>query len=122
MLAPKGEMGSINSLGDPAFAGLSDSSFAASATRVQPVSQIEDQVQLATIPFMAQAEQQFQDKNPPNLQAVLGDAIRNLRAAALQSTNPVEAAYLSGLADRFQRLEDTGSAGAQSNSLQSPSS
>jgi hypothetical protein len=72
------------------------------------VSVTEDQVHLATIPSTSQAELGLQDKQPPNLQEVLGDAIRNLRTAAAQSANPIEAAYLSGLADRFERLEESG--------------
>jgi hypothetical protein len=46
------------------------------------------------------------------------DKIRHLkfafRAAAGQSTNAVEAAYLSGLADRFQQLEEAGAGATES--------
>jgi hypothetical protein len=115
-------VGLINNLSALTFMSPSETSVPSPTTRVQAAPPLEDQVQLAKIPVVALAEQQIQDKNPPNLQAVLGDAIRNLRAAALQSTDPVEAAYLSGLADRFQRLEEAGDASAPSNSVQDLSS
>jgi hypothetical protein len=104
-------MGLIGNIGDATFIGPSGST-STSAARVQPVSAAEDQVHLATIPLTLQAEQQLQAKVPPNLPAVLGEAIRNLRAAAVDSSNPIDQAYLSGLADRFQRLQESG--GAQS--------
>jgi hypothetical protein len=56
-----------------------------------------------------------------SFQAVVSDAIRKLRAAASGSSDPVEAAYLSELANRFQRLEDAGNAGALPNSAWNPS-
>lgn len=111
-------MGLISNLGELTYGGPSQSSFPAARTRVQPAPATDDQVHLSTVPFTALAEQQLQDKEPPNLQAVLGDAVRNLRAAASQSSNPMEAAYLSGLADRFQRLEESGDASAPPQSAQ----
>jgi hypothetical protein len=68
---------------------------------------VEDQVQIATVPSVAQVEQ-LQSTRPSSLQAVLGDAILKLRAAAFQSNDPSEIAYLSGIADRFQRIEENG--------------
>ncbi len=100
-------MGSISNIGDPAFIGPSGSA-STSVARVEPVSAEQDEVHLATIPLTLQAEQQLQAKVPPNLPAVLGEAIRNLRAAAVDSSNPIDAAYLSGLADRFERLQESG--------------
>jgi hypothetical protein len=67
----------------------------------------QDIVEIATVPSMSQLEP-LQSGNPSQFQAVLSDAVRQLRAAAWQATDPIEAAYLSGLADRFQRLEETG--------------
>lgn len=102
-------MGAISNLGELSSVGASYSSAAAAApARLQAATPAVDQVHLSTIPSTTLAEQQLLDKNPPNLQAVLGDAVRNLRAAALQSSDPIEVAYLSGLADRFQRLEESG--------------
>jgi hypothetical protein len=101
-------MGSISNLGELTFSGPSSSLPSAFTPPVQPAYPAEDQVHLASIPFTAQAELGLEDKEPPNLQEVLGDAIRNLRAAATQSADPIEAAYFSGLADRFERLEESG--------------
>jgi hypothetical protein len=96
-------MSAIVSLGDQAFISPAGST---STVRVQASSSPVDQVQISTLPLTAQIEQ-LQREDPPNFRAVVGDAIRQLRAAAWQSTNQVEAAYLSGLADRFQRLAET---------------
>jgi hypothetical protein len=97
-------MSSIENLGALNFISPSDSTPAA---RVQPVAVGEDQVQIATIPLTAQV-QQLESKTPSSFHAVLDDAIRELRVAASQSTNAIEIAYLSGLADRFQQLEEEG--------------
>jgi hypothetical protein len=110
-------MGSINNFGDVTFAGPWASSFSATATHIQPVPAAEDQVQIATIPPTAEVEQ-LQTTNPSSFEAVVGDAIHKLRAAALRSTDPLEAAYLSGLADRFQQLEEAGDASPSANPTQ----
>lgn len=96
-------MSSIGNLGALNFISPSDSTPAA---RVRPVAVGEDQVQIATIPLTAQVQQL--EKSPASFHAVLDDAIRELRVAASQSTNAIETAYLSGLADRFQQLEEEG--------------
>jgi hypothetical protein len=101
-------MGSISNLGELTFDGPSNSPSSAFATPVQPTYAAEDQVHLASVPLTVQAELGLEDKEPPNLKEVLGDAIRNLRAAATQSANPIQAAYFSGLAERFERLEESG--------------
>jgi hypothetical protein len=106
-------MSSIENLGALNFISPSDST---PATRFQPAAPVEDQVQFATIPLTAQVEQ-LETKTPSSFHAVLDDAIRELRAAASQSTNAIETAYLSGLADRFQQLEESG-AGAPHNPAQ----
>lgn len=105
-------MSSIENLGALSFIGLADS---APAARVQPTAKVEDQVQIATVPLTAQV--QLENKAPSSFHAVLDSAIRQLRDAASQSTNAMETAYLSGLADRFQRLEEAG-AGAPQNPAQ----
>ena len=53
-----------------------------------------------------------------SFKTVLRDSIQKLRAAASQCSDPAEAAYLSGLANRFQRLEEA----EASMSAQNPSS
>lgn len=111
----------INHLGDPTFIGLSNPSLSAPVIRIPPVPPLEDQVQIATVPSTAQVEL-IQSTSPSSFQDVMGDAIHKLRAAALQTTDPGEAAYLSGLADAFQRLEDAGiPPSAPSNSASNPS-
>jgi hypothetical protein len=100
-------MGSINNLGDLAYLGPSDSSFPTSIKHVPPLPPLEDQVQIATIPSVGQVEQ-LQNSSTSSLPELLGNAIPDLRSAAHHSTDPVEAAYLSGLADRFQSLEESG--------------
>ena len=109
-------MVSTPTLGDVTSVGAGQSNFPVPATRVQPAPVQEDEVHLSAIPLTALAEQQLQDKEPPNLQAVLGDAVRNLKAAASQSSDPIQAAYLSGLADRFQQLEESGNVAAAATS------
>jgi hypothetical protein len=105
-------MGSIHNLGDPSAIGPSDpNSVKRKAEGIQPA---EDQVQLATIPFPAQVDQ-LSRTDPSSLKNVLSDSVQQLRVAASQSSDPGEAAYLSGLADRFQRLEE------EANSATSPS-
>jgi hypothetical protein len=111
----------INNLGDVTFTSQPDPSFSASATRSIPVPPLEDQVQISTIPSTAQVEL-VQITNPSSFQAVVGEAIQKLRTAASRSTDPVETAYLSGLADRFQRLEEAGYASASTGPAQSPAS
>jgi hypothetical protein len=101
-------MGSISNLGELTFSGPSNSPSSVLAPAAPPAYAAEDQVHLASVPLTVQAELGLEDKEPPNLQEVLGDAIRNLRAAATQSADPIEAAYFSGLADRFERLEESG--------------
>jgi len=110
-------MGPIHNFGDQTTVGPSDSSFPTRKANVQPT---EDQAQLAAVPLSAQLEQ-LQKTDAPRFQAVLSDAVRELRAAASTSSDPVEAAYLSDLANRFQWLEESGNAGAPSNSVESPS-
>lgn len=98
-------MGSISNLGDRTLTGFSDSRVSGSGSRVQPAPALEDQIQIAKIPPTTQLEE-LQTTNPSSFQAVVTDAILQLRAAAFQTTDPNEAAYISGLADRFQELEE----------------
>ena len=103
-------MGSIHNLGDPSAIGPSDSTSPARKASIQPGA---DQVQLATVPLSAQIDQ-LSRTDPSSLKKVLRDSIQELRAAASQCSDPTEAAYLTGLANGFQRLEETeGSSSAQ---------
>jgi hypothetical protein len=110
-------MGSINNLDDVTFSGPLTATFSAPTARIPPAPPVEDQVQIASIPTTAEVER-LQTMNPSSFQAVVGDAIQKLRAAALRSTDPLEAVYLSGLADRFQRLEEAGEAASPANPAQ----
>jgi hypothetical protein len=114
-------MDSISKLADQTLAGPSDPSFSAPTKHIPPEPPVEDQVQIATIPSSAQVEL-LQSTSPTSFEAVVADSIRKLRTAALQSTDPAEAQALSGLADRFQRLEEDGQANASSNPAQNVSS
>jgi hypothetical protein len=105
------KMGPISNLGDLAGNGPADAS---SSTRKASVPVVEDQAQLSTVPLEAQVEQ-IQRTHPSSFEAVLHDAVRGLRAAAAETPDPVQAAYLSGLANRFQRLEETGVPDVSSN-------
>jgi hypothetical protein len=105
-------MGPINNLGNLAAPGPSDTG---SSGRKADVPRGEDQAQLATVPLSAQV-QEIHRTDPSSFQAVLSDAIRKLRAAAAESSDPAEAAYLSGLANGFQRLVEANSASTQINS------
>jgi hypothetical protein len=110
-------MGSIHNLGSPADNGLAESITSPRKGKVQPG---EDQVQLATVPLSAEVEQ-IQSKDPSSFQAVMADAIHKLRVAASESSNPIEAAFLSQLANRFQALEEAGNGGAPADPVQNPS-
>jgi hypothetical protein len=76
-----------------------------SAPAVNP--SIQDLVEIANVPALVQIEP-LQTANPTRFQSVLSDAIRQLREAEFQTTDPEERAYLAGLADRFQQLQEIG--------------
>ena len=95
-------MGPMQNLHNPSAIDPSDSPSPTRKTSAQPAA---DQVQLATVPLSAQLNQ------PPKADAtsfktLLRDSIQELRTAASQSSDPAEAAFLAGLANRFQRLEE----------------
>jgi hypothetical protein len=71
------------------------------------VPSVQDLVEISNVPDLSQVTS-LQNSNPTQFQAVLSDAERQLRAAAMQSTDPWEAAYLSSLANRFQELQASG--------------
>jgi hypothetical protein len=66
-----------------------------------------DLIEISTIPRLSQAEQ-IQSTNPSQYQTVLTDAVRELKAAALKTNDPLEVAYLLDLAGKFQQLQETG--------------
>lgn len=70
-----------------------------------------DLIEISTIPPLSQAEQ-IQAANPSQYQSVLTDAVRELRAAAAQTNDPLEVAYLLDLAGKFQQLQETGGGSA----------
>ncbi len=96
-------MSVIENLGALNF--IDPSGFAPTTRAAAVAAAGEDQVQIASVPLTTEVEQ---PNVVPSLNTVLDSAIRQLRAAASESTNAIETAYLSGLADRFQRLEETG--------------
>ena len=68
---------------------------------------IQDLVEIANVPAIVQIEP-LQAANPTRFQLVLSDAIRQLKEAELQTTDPAARAYLVSLAERFRRLQETG--------------
>jgi hypothetical protein len=98
---------SPSSTGESRLAGSSPPvAFATpSAPAVNP--SIQDLVEIANVPALVQIEP-LQTANPTRFQSVLSDAIRQLREAEFQTTDPEERAYLAGLADRFQQLQEIG--------------
>jgi hypothetical protein len=72
-----------------------------------PSTAAPDTVEISTIPPLSQAEQ-IQSTNPSQYQTVLTDAVRELRAAASKTNDPLEAAYLLDLAGKFQQLQESG--------------
>lgn len=105
-------MASISNLTDLAASTSWVSNSSVTTTRAGQISSIQDQVELATVPPLASTEQL--QTSGPSYQAVLGDAVRTLRAAASQSSDPIEAAYLLGLAGRFQHLLEAEEVGVSS--------
>jgi len=71
------------------------------------VADSKDSVDVATppVPSLSQVEPLL-TANPLKFEAVLSDAVRQLRVASRETSDPVKAAYYSTLADRFQRLQD----------------
>jgi hypothetical protein len=114
-------MSSISEIGDITVASFSDSNLSTPAKHIPPVPPMEDQVQIAAVPSWAQVEQ-LESTSPSSFQAVVSDAIFKLRAAALNSADPAEVAYLSDLADHFQRLELDGQGSSPSIAPSNPSS
>jgi len=65
----------------------------------------KDLVEIANVPAASQLDS-LQTGDPVDLRAVLSSAVLQLQDASRQTSNPIEAAYLSSLADRFQRIQD----------------
>lgn len=72
-----------------------------------------DLVEISAIPSLIQV-QQIQTFDPSQYQTVLTVAVRELKAAALQTSDPFEVAYLLDLAGKFQQLQETGGSGGSS--------
>ena len=108
-------MGSINSV-QFAFtqpsesAALASSPVGVASPRPTISSSLQDLVEISQVPSMAQLSP-LETADPTEFHAVLSDTVRRLKEAVLQTTDPIESAYLSGLVDQFQRLEENGAAG-----------
>jgi hypothetical protein len=113
-LLRKDNVGSINSVASnltalgESVSGPSNPASTRAANHTTPASALQDVVAVATVPSLSQVEPLQKTGNPSQFQVVLTDAVRQLRAAAFQTTDPIEAAYLSSLADRFQQMEESG--------------
>ncbi len=85
---------------------------ATSASKTGPITPVwPDRIEISSIPTLSQAEQTG-GSNPTQFQAVLTDAVRELKAAAVQTSDPFEAAYFLDLAGKFQALQESGGSGA----------
>lgn len=97
-------MGSISSiridLGDLGVSQTSSRQHAATAVHA-PV----DLADVATVPSVSQVEP-LRTVNPAKFEAILSNAVRQLRAASLATPDATQAAYYSTLADRLQQLRD----------------
>jgi hypothetical protein len=67
-----------------------------------------DQVDFSQIANFFKQLQQLQQSNPAQFKQVLTDTASKLKAAAGQSTDPQQAAFLNNLAGKFQTAADTG--------------
>jgi len=99
---------------------VSSSAGAASSTAKTAstvASTTPDLIEISAVPSLFEA-QQVQAHDPSQYQTVLTDAVRELKAAALQTSDPFEVAYLLDLAGKFQQLQETGSGGSPQTSGQ----
>ena len=62
-----------------------------------------DQVEISYIPALSQVAL-LQDADEAAGQRVVANAVRELKAAALQASNPLDASYLISLVHKFQAL------------------
>lgn len=99
-LSPTSTVDSRSAQSSPLAVGVATRAF-----QVNPV--LQDLVELANVPSLVQIAP-LQTSSPTEFQSVLSDAIRQLREAEAQTTDPATLAFLSGLADRFQQLQQIG--------------
>ena len=99
-LSPTSTVESRSAQSNPLAAGA-----ATKASHVNP--DLQDLVEIANVPSLVQIAP-LQTSSPTELQSVLSDAIRQLKAAEAQTTDPATLAFLTGLADSFQQLQEFG--------------
>ena len=102
-------MGSIATLGSVSSALNQTRSAQSLPSKTSGTSGINftDTVVLESIPSSVHLEQLVQG-NPSDFQQTLANAVRDLRQAASEASDPSEAGYLSALADKFQVEQETG--------------
>ena len=66
---------------------------------------LSDTVALESVPLLPQVEQ-LKATNVSEFQRTLTNAVRELRVAANDTTDPLQASYFLGLANRFQQLQE----------------
>ena len=71
---------------------------------------LQDSAEIANVPALVQIAP-LQTSNPTEFQSVISGAIRQLREAEAQTTDPQELAFLTSLTDRFQQLQEVGPSG-----------
>ncbi len=73
---------------------------------------VSDQIDFSQIGQLFSQLQQLQTSNPTEFKQVLTDAATKFKAAAAQSTDPQQTAFLNNLAGKFQTAADTGNLSA----------
>jgi hypothetical protein len=71
-----------------------------------------DSVGVSPFAQLMQQLQQLQTTNPTEFKQVMSDGATQLQAAAAQSTDPSQVAFLNNLAAKFQTAADTGNVSA----------
>ena len=108
-------MGSVYSLGGIANVGEAwpnDTPSLRSTSAGQDSSDLSSAIDVdpkatSTIPVLSRVEA-LKGSDPSEFQQVVSDAVTRLRVEARQTTDPIAASYLWGLANRFQLALDSG--------------
>jgi hypothetical protein len=75
-----------------------------------------DQVDVSQVPQLSQTYGDLHTSSPAQVQDVLLDAATKLRSEARSTADPLQAIFLSTLADRFQTAAETADQGSSSSS------
>jgi hypothetical protein len=98
----------LNSINQSLLAEISSDLSTSSSTANSLASAGGDQVNLSQVGQLFQQLSQLQNSNPAEFKKIATDAANQLNAAAQQTTDPGQAAFLSNLAATFQKSADAG--------------